>query len=985
MYKGVRSAWLITSAAACWLSVSLPGLASAAEDPPEFARVADILIRRCLECHSEQDASGELPLTRHAALLSGGDSGPAIVPGDADESYLVQRVRDGDMPPPLKGQDRPLPPEELAILEEWVAAGAKWPKGRVLDPYERTTDVRGGRDFWSLQPVVRPAPPRVTPPGAAANPIDAFILDKLQASGFQPAPEADRATLIRRMYFDFWGLPPTAAEIAAFENDASPTAYEDLVERLLASPLFGERFARGWLDVARFAETSGYERDQEKPGAWRYRQWVIDAANSDMPIDRFVLHQLAGDEIAERNEQSVIATGFLRLGTWNDEPNDPEEYEYERLEDLVNVTCTAFLGMTVKCARCHDHKFDPIPQVDYYKVAATFWPGPIEARKRELLGGPSADELGYDVLGWTDLTASPRPLNVLKKGEPKHPLGAVEPGSPTMAASLVLPVEPPPAGAKTTGRRRQLAEWIIHPENPLTARVFVNRLWQSHFGEGLVRSPDNFGFTGEQPTHPELLDWLADELIQSGWSAKHIHRLIALSRTYRQSSLHPEAEAIAAVDAGNRLWWRAMRRRLDAEQIRDRMLAVSESLDLQVGGPSFRGTVSADALEGLSMKGAAWQPSPPEEQLRRTLYMFSKRSLLPPLLTTFDFSDTTAPCGRRDVSTVAPQALALMNNEFVHEQSMRLADDVLAAAVDRAEQVDQAFLRSLGRNPSAAERAAALQHLESQAARFEARPDEPPASQGRMIFSGLALHFRASEGVEHDAGLVAHWRDLSGFEHDAQQSDPSRRPELIADGLNGHPAIRFDGQRSCLGLTGQVLSSHQFTILAVISDAGGEGHRTLFSNWNGRAGNSVTSVFFGLTAGGAVRLSDDFAGVGRVRRSEIPFLLTGVSREYDAVLLQNTDELARKSTPLAPRNLSTGYVLGQQGNIDGEYWQGDLAELLVYDRALSDSERLAASRLLAERYGLWTEAPPSPKPPARRAMESLCHVLLNSNEFVYVD
>lgn len=968
----------------------IPSGIRAAERNEAFEKVADILVRRCLECHSDRDPSGSLALTRLERLLKGGDSGPAIEAGHpANEINLINRLVSGEMPPPLKGQPRPLPAEEVKILMDWVNAGAVWPEGRVLDPYERTTDVRGGRDFWSLQPIRHPEVPVVTRSAHVANPIDAFILAKLEQEKIAPAPKASRPVLIRRLTFDLIGLPPSVEEIAAFEQDPRPDAIveQELVERLLSSPHFGERFARQWLDLARYAETSGYERDQEKPGAWKYRDWVVNAANTNMPYNRFILEQLAGDEISDRTESSVIATGFLRLGTWNDEPNDPEEYKYDRLEDMVNVTCTSFIGLTVKCARCHDHKFDPILQSDYYKIAAAFWAGPIEARGRELLGGPSKEELGYDVLGWTDLSATPPDLRMLKKGDPKRPMDVVIPGTPTIVASLENTAPAVPAGAKSSQRRLQLAQWITNPANPLTARVFVNRLWQFHFGKGLVRSSDNFGFTGDQPTHPELLDWLASEFVQSGWNMKHIHRLLVTSNTYRQSSLHPDAATIEKVDASNRLWWRFDRHRLDAEQIRDRILAASGALDLRMGGPSFKSTVSADALEGLSMKSSAWQASPANEQRRRSLYMYSKRGLLTPLMTTFDFVETTLPCGQRDVSTVASQALALMNNEFVHEQSTLLAHHIKeTAGTDTRDRINAAWLATLGRRPSTSELSVAQAHLAAQSKRFANRPAPKPLRAEQVMQQGIVLHLRADAGIEKDSnGGVIRWKDLSTAGHDATQADEQRRPSWVADGIKGKPAVRFNGQRQFADLAGPVLTSQQFTVFAVVRDSGNHGHRTLFSNWNGAAGNSGTSFFFGTTTDTAVRLSDDFAGVGHVASPQTPFLLVGQSTMNDVSIFQNLTELARKKSSLAPRNLQTAYVLGRQGNLDGEYWTGDLAELLVFDRQLTDAERIAVSQELADRYGLWTSDNPGSPTPEELALASLCHVLMNSNEFVYVD
>ncbi len=680
------------------IGLSVPPANGADIKSPDFEQeIAPILIKRCLECHRGKDASGELVLSSHAGLLKGGTSGAVLSPGQPDDSYLLDLVSAGEMPPEKKGKPQPLPPAEVKLLRDWITAGARWPAQRELDLYEKTTDVRGGRDWWSLQPIKRPEVPNAAQQDTATNPIDAFILAKLEAASMQQAPQADRRTLIRRVYADVIGLPPSPAEIAAFVTDKSPDAYEQLVDRLLGSVHFGERWGRYWLDLVRFAETCGYERDQVKPKVWKYRDWVVKSLNEDKPYDQFVLEQLAGDELPDRDEQSVIATGFLRLGTWNDEPNDPQEYKYERLEDMVHATSSSFLGMTVKCARCHDHKFDPIPQMDYYRMAAAFWAGFIEPRDSKLLGGPKSEELGYDVFGWTDRAREPPPLHLLRKGDPHQPQEVVIPQQLSLVTYLDGTIQPPPQDAKTSQRRLQLARWITDPTNPLTARVMVNRIWQHHFGKGLVRTPNNFGFTGETPTHPQLLDWLADEFVQGGWKMKRLHKLMLMSQTYQQASVHPQQTIYEERDYENRLWWKANRRRLDAEAMRDAMLAVSGDLDLSVGGPSFRPTINPEALEGLSRKSNAWQASSLKEQNRRSLYIFTQRSLLVPLMTTFDFSDTTLPCARRDVTTVAPQALALLNNEFVHRQSTQIAKRVSdVAGSDETAQVKSAWQRVLG-------------------------------------------------------------------------------------------------------------------------------------------------------------------------------------------------------------------------------------------------------------------------------------------------
>ncbi len=668
------------------------------------ASIAPLLIERCLECHGPIDANGNLNVSSLASMSAGGDSGPVLEPGKSETSLMFQRVRDGEMPPDKNGASQKLSDAEIELLKSWIDSGAKWPDNRRLDPYERTTGKRGGRDWWSLQPVERPMVD-------SAKPIDELVNRVRNQHGLTKAPPSDRRTLIRRLYFDLIGLPPTAVEIDAFVGDTSDNAYEKIVDRLLASQQFGEKWARHWMDVVRYAETNGYERDAVKPEAWRYRDWVINAINSDMPYDQFVTEQLAGDEIRARSESSVIATGFLRLGTWDDEPNDPAEYQYERLEDLVHVTTTAFLGWTVKCARCHDHKFDPIPQTDYYRVAAAFWPGPVAHRQRELLGGPSTEELGYNVLGWTDITRTPAPLHLLKKGNVNRPGPEVPPGSLTTVGKKVQDFIVPPESARTTHRRLQLAQWIANPENPLTSRVIVNRLWQHHFGEGIVRSSDNFGFTGQRPTYSELLDWLASELIQGGWKMKPIHKLIVMSDTYQQSSQHPLQSDYANVDANNQYLWRYERRRLNAEALRDSILMTSGQLDLRLGGPSFMAPISDEALEGLSMKSGAYQASPPAETRRRSVYMFAKRALGVPLMTAFDVCDSASPTGRRDVTIVAPQALALMNNQWVNEQSTAFAERVFAGAQSDQDRITLAWRLALSRNPSEAERQAAFKHL----------------------------------------------------------------------------------------------------------------------------------------------------------------------------------------------------------------------------------------------------------------------------------
>ena len=677
---------------------------------PDFNRdIAPLIAKRCLECHNKRDLKGDINLTTEVGFTKGTENG----------RLALELVTKGEMPPKVKGQQQKLPDAEIALLKRWVNAGVAWPSGRVLDPYESTTDVRGGRDWWSLQPVVRPAVPRL-----AKHPVDAFIAAKLAKESMVSAVRADRRTLVRRAYFDLTGLPPTPEQVEQFIRDPAPDAWSRLIDRLLASPRHGEHWARYWLDLVRFAETDGYERDKLKPNIWRYRDWVINAFNSDMPYTQFVAEQLAGDEVPNRTEQSVVATGMIRAGTWNDEPNDPNDYLYTRLEDMVHTTTSAFLGLTVKCARCHEHKFDPIPQNDYYRIASFFWAGHMGQANQ---GGPTTKALGYEAYGWTDKSSNPPPIRLLLNGERHKPGPEIAPGFLSAVNALDKPLAPPPPGSKTTQRRLQFARWITNEQNPLTARVMVNRLWLQHFGQGLVRSPNNFGFKGELPTHPGLLDWLASEFMRPtvdagpAWTLKRIHKLIMTSSTYRQRSVHPHETQYSQRDFLNRNLWKFNRRRISSESLRDAMLAVGGRLNMRMGGPSFYPGMSAEALEGLSRKAGDWKSSPADERSRRSIYMMTKRSRLLPLMTTFDFSDTTASCGQRDVTTVAPQALALLNNQFTHAQSEALAKRLAGHAAGTVEQVKLAWQLAFGRNPSDGELGQAENHLHEQRQHFDGR------------------------------------------------------------------------------------------------------------------------------------------------------------------------------------------------------------------------------------------------------------------------
>ncbi|MCI0378795.1 MAG: DUF1549 and DUF1553 domain-containing protein [Gemmataceae bacterium] len=601
------------------------------------------------------------------------------------------------------------------------------------------------RRHWSFQPVVKPVLPKVKNAAWVRNPIDAFVLANLEADGWKPAEPAPSAALLRRIHLDLAGLPPTLAEQEAFLKNPAPAAVDKIVDDLLARPTHGERWARHWLDVVRYAETAGYERDAAKPFVWRYRDYVIRALNDDKPFDRFILEQLAGDELEDANADTMIAAGFLRLGPWDDEPADPKEDRFDQLDDVVQTTSLAFLGLTLGCARCHDHKFEALTMHDYYRMVAVFdaLHRPQNGRTELALPAGTRAELAKEkwrdrqlgLLGRTQYAlqtggnpaafleaarvslvqqfpdlprgyflheSSPKAsdTHLLLRGKAARPGPKVDPGVPA-----VLVKDQPPFLApdqKSTRRRLTLAKWIADPKNPLTARVIVNRVWHYHFGEGIVRTPNDFGVMGAQPTHPELLDWLAHWFVDNGWSLKKLHRLILASNTYRMSKTWNKE--YAQVDPDNQRLWRFPYRRLEVEAIRDSVLAVSGKLNSKMYGPWMYPEVPKEALAGSSDPDKIWKAFDEEEASRRTIYAHIKRSFVVPLLETLDLCDTTRSAEKRLTTTVAPQALTLFNGEFVERQAKHFASRLVREAADDAsKQIGLAYRIALCRQPSAKE------------------------------------------------------------------------------------------------------------------------------------------------------------------------------------------------------------------------------------------------------------------------------------------
>jgi hypothetical protein len=846
--------------------------------------VRPLLVQHCYECHSASDASGGLLIETRAGLLKGGDSGAAVVPGDPEKSLLLEAVRyknpDFQMPPQNKLSDA-----EIATLEKWINLGAPDPRVATAEtassaPAPLGMSIEDGRRFWSFRPVADPAVPEVKTKDWVKTPIDAFILAKLETAGLSPAPQADKRTLIRRLTFDLTGLPPTPEEIDAFLTDESPAAYQKVVDRLLASPHYGVRWGRHWLDVARYADSNGLDENLSFGNAWRYRDYVIAAFNKDKPFDQFLVEQIAGDLLPHADRETKTATGFLVLGAKVLAEPDREKLVMDTIDEQLDTLGKAFLGMTIGCVRCHDHKFDPLTQADYYSLAAilkstkTFadsntgaikhwnehsFATPEELEKLKRVEAEIAEKkkaassyksqgmakvrtaaqakateylmaaAGFDptmpltqVAGiaeplglhprilhhcrlhleyhsddplfgkWHELAAAGdvaaieahfRPLfepaaaawAEAKKADPKATKLADErleqaraalhdasgflavPAKPefafdeatlaeyhrlaeearilesnaadaaaamgvadgtvltslpihirgshrnlgkpvsrefpeVMRTSSVRPILP----ANQSGRL-QLARWMASTEHPLTARVYANRLWRWHFGTGIVATTDNFGALGDRPSHPELLDWLARRFMAHGWSTKDLHRLIINSSTYQMASVHPSETAAENFDPENRLLWKFRFQRLEAEQIRDAVLAVSGRLDTTLGGKTVPLRNRQFVFDHTSIDHTKY------DSLRRAAFLPVIRNNLYTLFEQFDFPDPTMPTGNRNSTVVAPQALLMLNSDLVMDSADVLADQLLQQTEDDRQRVLRAYERTLGRTASDAE------------------------------------------------------------------------------------------------------------------------------------------------------------------------------------------------------------------------------------------------------------------------------------------
>ena len=827
----VRRSCILAASALC--ALWLPGPIVAAVD---FVRdVEPILHQRCYLCHgSEQQMSG-LRLNNREAAFKGGASGRVIVPGEPGASKLIARVSSPDdgfrMPP---GGDA-LSDSDRAILRDWIAAGAPWPDSQASSEVAAVQSEADSTSHWAFQPVEKPEPPAVRRSDWVRNPIDRFILRKLEVEGLEPSAEAAPHTLLRRVHFDLVGLPPAPGEFDAFLGGGTPGAYEEVVDSLLQSRHFGERWALPWLDLARYADSEGYERDPLRPHAWRWRHWLIDAINRDMRFDRFTIEQIAGDLLPGATVDQRVATGFLRNGIKNREAGTKNaQKRFEETVDRLNTVANTWLGLTVGCAQCHDHKYDPISQREFYALFAFFHnaverdleaplPGELGpylrtapafrmgvSQVRKNYGIPALqaiwqermlaamDEPGLrtdwdhsvtewraandradwlirapeelltelerqKVADWFLLRSGPdfakdeavaarlkkarEEVSELRKGfvdvsraytmvERREPVPAqlalrgdyralgseVEPGVPAVLPALPSMSKPP---------RLLLAEWVASEGNPLTARVEVNRIWHELFGRGLVETAENFGTQGDAPSHPSLLDWLADEFVRLGWSRKALVRLIVTSATYRQSS--ENREDVRRHDPGNAWLARQNRLRLPAELIRDNILASSGLLHTRVGGKSVF-PPQPGGISELSYSKKDWDEDTGPDRYRRGLYVFLRRTSPYPMLVNFDAPDTLTSVSRRERSNTPLQALNLLNDPAFLEAADALAYTVLQGPEEDFQvRFERLVLRCLTRRPSADEEELAKRYYNAQLERFEARGADAERSAWREL------------------------------------------------------------------------------------------------------------------------------------------------------------------------------------------------------------------------------------------------------------
>ena len=1052
------------------LLLASAAVASAADPRADFFenKVRPLLVAKCFSCHSEEakKSKGGLTLDTQAGLLAGGDSGPAVVPKKPGESKLIEAVGykndDLQMPPKEKLTDA-----EVGVLTTWVADGAAWPNATGGAKRKPGTITDEDRQWWAYRPVGEFQVPssKFQVEDKKLNPIDGFVHRKLEQAKLTPAPEAEKRVLIRRLTYDLHGMPPTPTEIDEFVSDTSATAYEKLVDRLLASPRYGERQARFWLDLVRYADSDGFRIDDYRPTAWRYRDYVIDGFNADKPYSRFVKEQLAGDELYPDDPAARVATGYLRHGIYEYNNRDAKGHWANILNDITDTTADVFLGLGLQCARCHDHKFDPLLQKDYFRLQAFFaglrprddvpavgpkdvaeyetkfaawetktaklradiaalerphrakaaegaitkFPDDIQAILRKSDGDRTPyeqqiHELAYRQVDYeygrldagikgadkeklialrkelakfddlkppplptaptcTDIGPTAPPITVPKKGD-----NPVSPGVPTVLDAADAKVTALPT---STGRRSALANWLTEPTNPLTARVFVNRLWQQHFGRGLAANASDFGKLGDPPTHPELLDWLAARFVADGWSVKKLHRLIVTSATYKQGATHPEPAAGKLTDPENKLLWKAPVRRLDAEQIRDAMLAATGELDLKASGPGS-----------------------PASDPRRTIYTKIMRNTRDPLLDVFDAPYWFNSAASRDTTTTPVQSLFLFNGTGMLARGRAFAARLEADEKDEAKRVGRAYRLAFGRDATTEEVAGVLKFLDEQAKTVDPKKAVAPAatfSAGKLPYrDGQAALMNMTGGFETAGDKLP----TGDFTVEAFVS-----PKSVADTAAVRTVVaHWDGNAKTggwnFGVTGkQSRRKPQTVVLQLIGTKrdGTTGEEAVFSDHQ----LTMNKPYY-LAA--AVKLATKEAA------GEVTFHLKDLSNDDEPLL-----------TAKVPHNATGGFdnklplTLGRRSGTAPAGFDGLLDDVRLSSAALGLGDLLFTREGTSKHtVGYWqfeakpgvmkdtaggmelkmsaTAAPPvTPRTARQTAWADFAHVLLNSSEFLYVE
>ncbi len=1063
-------------------------------------KIRPILAESCYGCHAEKKQKGGLRVDNLAYLNHGGDTGPALVAHKPEESLLIKAVSytDSDLEMPPDGK---LPDDQIAALKQWIAMGAPWPEAEVAaagakrKPGEFTQE---DKDWWAFQPVKKPAVP-VTKLPASSSPIDAFVQAELVKNGLAPAVEASPVELVRRVYFDLHGLPPTPEEVASFVADVqaekaankkakSPTAYERLVDKLLASPRYGERWGQHWLDLARYAESEGYRQDAYRPNAWPYRDYVIESLNSDKPYDQFVKEQIAGDEMDPGNPKVAIGTAFLRHTIYEYNQRDVETQWQNIMNEVTGVTADVFMGMSVQCAQCHDHKFDPILHKDYYRLQAFFanvvWPEgkPLatpeqikaydqqmaawrEAAKEPLAvidsiieprvasaqtkamekfpeeivamwKKPKEQRTAWEEqvvgLAWrqgeyeryrfaadkikdpeqSQLKAAKAQLAQFDSLKPKPLLSAfiigetggvpgittykargtgkteVKPGFLSLLDPSDVPLPEISPGSATTGRRTVLANWLTRADNPLTTRVIVNRVWQYHFGRGLVGTPSDFGRLGDKPTHPELLDWLTTQFVEGGWKFKPLHKMILMSGTYRQTAQRTPGAKELTTDPENRLLWRFLPKRLDAEQARDAVLQASGELNASMGG------------EGV-----------PATQPRRSIYTRKIRNTQDDFLASLDAPPGFSSLPTRDSTTTATQSLLMINGDWPLERARAMASNLEAKKPKSdAELVDLAYSLAFSRNATDSEKKEAQAFLAAQRGQLKKempeKPAEPPALASAASFFGSAGASKTAKtlvhtpGTSHEKMRVTETGRIEGNEFAMEAV--VNLSSLYPSGSVRTIAARWDNSKSergwALGVTSEKSAYKPNNLIVQLSGDDFQG-----------------SLMYEVVASGLrIPLNTPYYVAAAVNNEPAEGQKFGGTITFFARDL--SDPKALMQTVTVPHQICGGYVnaerdlyVGGREKDKSSLWHGAIARFAMRHGTL-DGGRLmawsgatdatcvvdvnadfAAEMTKGTSKTAWrweSSAPPvSPKgrlDPGHEAITDLCHVLLNSNEFFYL-